>query len=236
MAKINDLYPFQTHIQFLCQFLNAFLITQQDGITDALGLGLDCSFEHVRMCAFSKHHTLRVAACCFVKLAGQFTLLPHEFTQMSAIGLPIGNGLASHPRLDSSLGHSHGNFCNQTWIDGFGDKIVTTKSEVVYMIGLVHHVRHRLFSQFGNGIHCCKFHFLIDGTSMRVKRSAENVGKAYDIVYLVWIVGTSRSYQHVWTRSHRIFIGNLRRRVCQCEDNRILGHAANHVLRQHIAF
>ena len=103
------------------------------------------------------------------------------------------------------------------------------------MISLVHHVGHGLLGQIGNGIHGGQLHVLVDGTGMSIERSAEYIGEPDDVVYLVRIVGTSRGNQHVGTRGLGIFVGNLRRGIGQCEDDGFLGHAAYHVLRQHIA-
>ena len=96
MTQVNDFYTIQTYIQLFCQFLDTFLIAQQNRIADALGLGFDCSFEHVRVCTLRKHHTLRIAACRLVKLAGQFAFLPHELAQMRLVSIPVSDGLAGY--------------------------------------------------------------------------------------------------------------------------------------------
>ena len=70
---------------------------------------------------------------------------------------------------------------------------------------------------------------------MGVKRAAEDVGEADDIVYLVGIVGASGGDEHVGTGSLGILVGDFRRRVRQGKDDGILRHAAHHVLRQHVA-
>ena len=104
------------------------------------------------------------------------------------------------------------------------------------MISLVHYIGYRLFGEVGDGMYCGDFHFFVDGLGLCVKCTAEDIGETDYIVYLVRIVGTAGGHQYIRTRCHGIFIRDFRGRIGKGEYNRMIGHAAYHVLCQYITF
>ena len=75
-----------------------------------------------------------------------------------------------------------------------------------------------------------QLHLLVDGCSVDIEGSTENVGETYHIVNLVGIVGTSRRHQCVRACLHCVLVGNLGNGVGQGEDDRVFGHRLDHLL------
>jgi len=71
---------------------------------------------------------------------------------------------------------------------------------------------------------------------MNVKSAAEDVWEADDIVDLIRIVGATGRHQYIGTTSHGILIANFWNRIGQCKYDWLLGHGADHILGQYVAF
>ena len=65
------------------------------------------------------------------------------------------------------------------------------------MVSLIHYVGDGLLGQVSDGTYSSELHLLIDGGSLCVERTAEDIGEADDVVDLVRIVGAASSHQHV---------------------------------------
>ena len=107
VAQVDDLDALKAQVELLGQLLDALVVTQEDGVTDTLGLGLNGRLQHRGVDTLGKHHALGIAACRVVELACELALLPHQFAQLGSISLPVGDRLACHTALHGSLGHSH---------------------------------------------------------------------------------------------------------------------------------
>ena len=59
------------------------------------------------------------------------------------------------------------------------------------MIHIVHHIRNRLFGQIGDSMNGSHLHLLVDGRSMNVEGSTEDIGETDHVVNLVGVVRTS---------------------------------------------
>ena len=89
------------------------------------------------------------------------------------------------------------------------------------MVDVVHRVGHGLFSQFGYGVHGCHFHLFVDGFCVYVESSAEDVGEADDVVYLVGVVGATGGHDYVRTGFDCFVVGYFGYGIGQCEHYRI---------------
>ena len=175
-------------------------------MADTFSFGFYCSFQHVRMNTFGKYHALRIAASCFIQLAGQLVFLSHQFSQVILVFIPVGNLFAGHSRFHGGLCYGHGHFGNQTRVDRFRDEVFGAETQVVYVVGFIDYIGHRFLCQVGDGVYGSQFHFFVDGCSACVECSTEDIRESDDIVYLVGIVGTSGRHQDIRTGSHGVFV------------------------------
>ena len=143
--------------------------------------------------------------------------------------------LAGHTAVDGSLGHGSTDFCDKTRIDGLGNEIVSSECEIVHLVDIIDDVGYGLLGQVCNSVDGSQFHLFVDGGGVDVEGSPEDVGEADDIIYLIRIVSSSCGHQYVRTGFHRILITDFRNGIGESEDDRILGHRLDHLLREHIA-
>ena len=155
-----------------------YVVSQQDGVADAFFLGAYGGFEHGGVCAFGKDYAAGAEACGVVEVLRELAFLSHQFAQVLAVGLPVGDFLAGHAALDGCLGHGHGDFGDEARVYGFGDEVVGAEGEVAHVVGAVHDVGHGASRQVGYGPCGGHLHLLVDGLGGGVERAAENVGEA----------------------------------------------------------
>ena len=194
------------------------------------------SFQHVRVTAFGKYDTLRVAACRVIELAGKLGFLSHEFAEMCFVSIPVFDILTGYAAFHSSTGYGDGNFRYQTWIYRFRYEVFRAEREIVYMISFIYHIGYRLLGQIGNCVYGSYFHLFVDRFCLRIQSTTEDIRETDYVVNLIRIIGTSGCHQHVRTGGHGIFIRDFRCRIGQGEYDRRRSHTAYHVLRQHVAF
>ena len=171
-----------------------------------------------------------MGGCGGVELLCELRLLAEQHGEGVFVFVPVLNLLAGNTALDGGFGNGRRDLGDESRIDGFGDEVVTAEGEVVHLIDVVHHVRHRLFGEVGDGIDGGKLHLLVDGGGVYVEGAAEDVGETDDVVDLVGIVGTACGHQHVGTSLHSVFVRDLRHGVGEGEDDGILG-----LFREHVA-
>ena len=123
VAQVDDFDAFQAEIEFLRQFLDTLVVTQQDRMADAFSLGFHGGFQHVGVDTLGKHHALGIAAGRISQLAGQFRLIPHQFLQVEGVSVPVFDGLAGHSAFHGSFGHSHGHLGDEARVYRFRDEI-----------------------------------------------------------------------------------------------------------------
>ena len=75
MTEVHNVNTLQVQVERVSQLLDGLLITQQDRLTDSLGLGLYGSLQHGGVYSLGKYHALRVSSCSSVKLLGELGLL-----------------------------------------------------------------------------------------------------------------------------------------------------------------
>ena len=143
------------------------------------------------MDGFGKYYSLRMGGCSGVELLGELGLLSQQHTQRVFVLLPVGDGLTGNTTIDGCTGHSGRHLRDESRIDGFGNEIVAAEVQVVYLVDIIHHIGNRLLGQVGNGMDGSKLHLLVDGSGMNVEGTTEDIGKAYHIINLVWIVSAA---------------------------------------------
>ena len=76
-------------------------------MADTFLFGADGSFKHSGVRAFGKDHTSRREASRVIEVLRQLAFLSHQFAQLLAISLPVGDDLAGNATLNGGLCHSH---------------------------------------------------------------------------------------------------------------------------------
>ncbi len=94
----------------------------------------------------------------------------------------------------------------------------------------MHLIRHVLTRQFGERLGSGDLHRLVDRASTHIERSAEDVGKAENVVDLVGIVAAAGGDDRVRTGFACFFRCDLGIGIRHREDDRLVGHPAYHVL------
>ena len=192
VAQVYNLDAFQREVQFLGHLGDDLVITQQDGQTDALALSLYGGFQHGGVNGFSEDYALWMGSSGSVKLLCQLGLLTQQYGERLLVLAPVLNRLASHTAFDGCLGNSCTDLNDESWVNGFWNEVVAAKLQVVDLIDVVDDIGYGLLGQVSDGVNGGQFHLLVDGCSVNVKGTAEDVGEADDVVNLVGIVGTTR--------------------------------------------
>ena len=159
-----------------------------------------------------------------IQFLGKLSLLAQQDRKRVFILFPVVYLSASHSAINSSFGYGSADLGDESWIDGLGDEVFATKSQVVHLIDIVHHIGNGLLGQIGNSVNSGQFHLFVDGCGMNVKCTAEDIGEADHVVDLVRIVCTTGGHQGVGTSLHSVLVADFRYGVSQCEDDRVLGH------------
>ncbi len=93
-------------------------------------------------------------------------------------------------------------------------------------------IGHILACQFRQRLGRGDFHRIVDGAGPNVEGAAEDVGEAEDVVDLIGVIAASGGDDGMWADRPRLFRGDLRIRIGHGEDDRLVGHAGDHVLGQ----
>ena len=187
------------------------------------------------MDSLSKDYPLWMCRRRSVEFLGEFGFLTKQNAERLLILVPILNILTRYATLYSSTCHCRADLSDESRVDGLGDEIVAAKGQIVDLIDIVHHIRHRLLGEVCNGMDSSQFHLFVNGTGMHVEGTTEDVWETDDIIDLVRIVGTPGRHQYIGASLHSVLVGDLRHRVGQSEDDRTGSHRAYHILREHIA-
>ena len=191
MTQVDNLDTVEVEVQLFGQFRNHLVVTQQDGVADAFSLRLYGSFQHSGVYSFSKYHTLWMSRGSSVELLSQFSLLTEQYRQRTLVFIPVLDGLAGHATLDGSLGNGSTHLCDETRVNRFRNEVLATEGEVVHLIDIVDHVGYRLFGKIGNSVNGSQLHLFVDGGSVNVECTTEDVWETNHVVDLVRIVSTT---------------------------------------------
>src|SRR4029077_1631034 len=159
----------------------------------------------------------------------------HEARHGLPVGFEVGQRATRHAALHLGLGYRWRDALDQARIERSGDQVVGAELETLIPIGGGDDIRHLRVRQTGDGTNGGRFHRLVDGRCADIKRAAEQEGKAQDVVDLVWIVRAARRNNGIGAHRFGFFRQDLRGRVGQCQDQRVLRHALDHVRLEHAA-
>ena len=188
------------------------------------------------MLTLGEDNPLRVLSGSGVDISCELRLLSEQLSEILLIRIPVRDRRARYPTLHGSLGNRCAHLGDKSWVYRFRNEIPWAERKVVDMVDLVHHIRHWLLGQVGNGMYGSELHLLVDAACMNVECSAEYVWEAYNVVNLVRIVRATGRHKHVGTACHGILVANLRHRIGKCEHYWLGSHRAHHVLSKHVAF
>ena len=87
----------------------------------------------------------------------------------------------------------------------------------------------------GNRTHGGMLHVFVDAGGAHVQGTAEDVRETDDVVHLVRVVAAAGCKDQVAAACHGFFVADFGSRVRKCEDNRLVGHAADHFTREDVS-
>ena len=105
VTEVDDLDAIKTQFEFFGKSVDAFIVTKENWLADALGTSLYGCLHHCGMNALGKDHSLWMLACCVIEFLCHLGLLTEQLTKVVFVGIPIGNLLASHSTLHGSKGN-----------------------------------------------------------------------------------------------------------------------------------
>ena len=79
----------------------------------------------------------------------------------------------------------------ETRVNRFRNEVLATEGKVVHLIDIVDHVGYRLFGKIGNSVNGSQLHLFVDGGSVNVECTTEDVWETNHVVDLVRIVSTT---------------------------------------------
>ena len=234
-THVDDLNVRYVQFQPVGDTVQAVGIPQQDRYADAFLLCLYGRFHHRLVTTLCKDDALRMVGCGGVEGAGQLGFLSQQLPEVLLVALEVLDRRACHAALHGGLGHRRTDLGDQPRVDRFRNEVLRSEGEVVHAIYLVDDIGHGLLGKVGNGFYGGHLHLLVDGFGMDIQCAAEDVGESDDVVDLVGVVGTACRHDDVRPCGNGVLVGYFRDRIGQCEDDRLLVHRADHVLREDVA-
>ena len=186
----------------------------------------------MRLLALGKDRAARLAAHPLVDALQRRGDRIAARRQLSPIGFQVDYRPLSDAGIHRRLGDGDRHVGEQPGVERHGNDVFGAEARAVAAIGSRHFVGHILSRQRCKSLGGSDLHGVIDGRSAHVERTAEDMGKAEDIVDLVGIVGAAGHHDGVLADSGDLFRGDFRIRIGHGEDDRIVGHGAHHVLGQ----
>ena len=117
---------------------------------------------------------------------------------------------------------------DQSRIERCRDDILPPKGQLL-PIGHGDLVRHVFPRQRGKRLGTGDLHLVVDGARVNIQRAPEQIGKAEDVIDLIGIVGPPRGNDGVGSDGTRLFGRDFRIGVRHGKEDRILGHAFDHL-------
>ena len=152
------------------------------------------------------------------------------FLQRLFIGFQIDNRAPRNAGIHTGTGHGGRNCIDQARIKRRRDDVIRTKCQLA-PIGHCHFVGNVSTRQCGQRLSAGDFHFVVDRAGMDVKRTAEQVGKAEDVVHLIWIIGASGRNNYILAHLAGLFRCDFRIGIGHRKNHRVWCHIGNHFPR-----
>ena len=142
-------------------------------------------------------------------------------------------GRVGHAGGLGGLGHGRCDAQDEARIEGLGDDVVGAESQLLALVGGGHLFADVGLGQLGDLAHAGQLHLFRDLGCAAVQRAAEDVGEAQHVIDLVRVVRAAGGDDAVGPH----FLGqlgpDLGLGVGQRQDDGLVGHGLDHVLRDH---
>src|SRR6266568_5526419 len=211
---------------FLVNFL---LVANQNRSGDSFLNQFFCSSENFFVIPFRKYNSFRIALGLVNNHTHdlfRFTLLC--FKVLDVFG-HVFDGLAGNTAVHGGLGNSRRYMQQDSRVKRLGDDIVGPKDKLLVAVGFADRVGTFFARQLCQGFDGSKLHLFVNAAGATIKGSPEDKRKTEDIVDLVAVVGTAGGDHDVASYGKSIFRGDFRVGICHRKDNRIRGHARDHL-------
>ena len=155
--------------------------------------------------------------------------------QLLAVSVHVQDGAQRHTTFGCRLGHGRRDLDHQTRVKGLGNQVLRAESQRLTRVSGRDHFALLCLRQFRNGVHRGNLHLYRDGRGARVQRTAENIGKAQDVVDLVGVIGAACRHDGVITHHLDVFRRYFGVGVGQRENDGLGRHFLDHVFFEHAA-
>ncbi len=191
--------------------------------------------DDLLLIALGKYDALGITLGLVVDAVHHAASAAEETFQPAAIGVVVRDRLLRHACLGGSTRHRHRHVEQHAVIERLGDEVLAAEGESLAAIGAQNGVGHFLFRQLRQGVRGGQLHLVIDGGGAAIERAAEDEGEAEDVVDLVRVIGAARGHDDVGPRRAGFVISDLRIGIGHGEDDGVIGHRPDHVLRNDAA-
>ena len=158
-----------------------------------------------------------------------------ELVETLHVRSPIGDRAGGNTTFHRRARHRRCDFRDQARIERFGDQIILAESGSGFTVCHRHDVGLLGLGKFGNGIYRRELHRFIDRRRTDIERTAKDERKTKHIVHLVGIVGTTGRNHRIVAHRADFFRQDFRCWIGQCEDQRLIRHAFDHLGFQNTA-
>ena len=145
------------------------------------------------------------------------------------VAVHVDDRLARHARIHRGLGDRRRDVAHQARIERRGDDVFGPERRPATVEGGCDLIGHLLARQIGQRLGGGDLHRLVDGRGLHVERAAEDEGEAEHIVDLVGVVRAARRHDGVGAHRMHVLGADLGIGVGHGEDDRLVGHARDHV-------
>ena len=154
----------------------------------------------------------------------------HTRLERGFIALKVDNRATGHTGVHTGARDGGRDHVDQTRVKRRRDDVIAPERQLAPIghCDLIGHIHAR---DFGQGLGAGDFHLVIDGTGVDVQRATEQIRKAQNVVHLVRIVRTTGGHDGVRAHGVGVFGGDFGIGVGHRKNDRIVGHAEDHVLR-----
>ncbi len=189
--------------------------------------------QHGFFLALGEHHAPRIVARRVEYRLHQQPGAEYVLVQPLTIGIHVFHRSRGDTGIHRGLGHGRGKLGQEPGIERLRNQVVGSEFHFLAAIGFGGDVGGLHARQLGNRVHAGHLHLVVDRRRPHVKRAAEDVGEAQDVVDLVGKVRATRRDQRIRARLARNIGHDFRHRVGQRQDDRFFRHALDHLGLEH---
>ncbi len=231
VARVDDGDAVEVELEIGDEVENALLAADQDRLGETFVQDDLAGVQNLLVSALGKDQLHRPALGLVDHESHDVPRFAQAALELIFVGLEV-ESPARDAALHRRLGDG-GRLANQhPVVERLGNQILGPEVEPAQPVGLHHRVGHVLLGQLGQRSSRRQLHLLVDARGAHVQRAAEDERKAEDVVHLVGVVGPAGRHQHVAPRFECVLVGDLGIGVGHGEDDRLIGHRADHLLSE----